>query len=779
MSRVFVAEETSLGRKVVVKVVPSDLAGSIGLDRFRREIGLAAQLQHPHIVPLFAAGELDGVPFYTMPFVEGESLRARLTHGELPIADTISILRDVAKALDYAHGRGVAHRDIKPDNVLLAGTSALLTDFGVAKALSDSARASNGPMTATGVSVGTPAYMAPEQAAADPATDVRADVYAYGVMAYEMLAGHVPFAGRSAQAMMAANAVEAPVPIASLRPMTPPALADLVMRCLEKRPADRPQRASQLLQVLETVSLPGGATLATNTSSGVSSAVFRKPSGALLVAVAIATGLAVAFVAWRAYAPAGGATEIRSIAVLPFENRGGDTSFNYLEDGITDHVRDALHDVPSLTVKARSSSLLLKGRSVSEVGAKLGVDAVLQGEVNRSSSRLHVVAELVRTTDDVSLWSSTFDAQPGELSNIQDTIVRAITSKLRPGAPAAISARRGVALRGTTDVEAYELFLRGRYAVDRFDTQHALELLQAAVRRDPRFARALGYLAVTYANAPLAGTISLDPMLAKARSYAEQALAIDSTVVEAYVTQSFILASDMKVVDALKPLERALSIDSTNADVMASYAGALAQVGRASEALAMAKRGRDADPLSPIATGIQAYVLMVNRQYAKAIAGTGAVLNLDPMAGLAFRTLGFLRVFTGAPDSAVKAFEAGYGVDSADFGGRSLLVFGYAAAGRWPDAIRQRALMERESGGNSPSYRRMIADLAFSDFASAMTALERGVANREPLFSNISIPCDPILDPLKSDPRFNMLMRRLGTSACPATGAWRIPQPPR
>ena len=251
MSRVFVAEDAALGRRVVVKVLPAELSGSVSLARFQREIALAARLQHPHIVPVLSAGDVDGLPYYTMPFVAGESLRAKLAHGELPVREAISVLRDVAKALEFAHANGVAHRDIKPDNVLMAGSSAVVTDFGIAKALSESA----GPetLTAVGVAVGTAAYMAPEQAAGDPSTDVRADLYSFGVMAYEMLAGHTPFTGRNMQATMAAHATEAPTPLLTLRPALPAALADLVMRCLEKRPSDRPQSASEVLHALDAI----------------------------------------------------------------------------------------------------------------------------------------------------------------------------------------------------------------------------------------------------------------------------------------------------------------------------------------------------------------------------------------------------------------------------------------------------------------------------------------------------------------------------------------------
>ena len=260
MSRVFVATEAAFGRKVVIKVLPPEMTEGLSVDRFKREIGLAARLQHPHIVPVFAAGEMDGLPYFTMPFVDGHSLRQRVVKaGPLPITDTIGIMRDISKALAYAHDQGVVHRDIKPDNVLLAGGSAVVTDFGVAKALSASkTQAPGGTITQVGTSLGTPAYMAPEQAAADPDTDHRADIYAFGVMSYEMLAGRPPFHGRTPQKLLTAHMSERPDPIETVRSDVPPLLAELVTRCLEKDPDRRPQSAIELVKVLETVTSGGG-----------------------------------------------------------------------------------------------------------------------------------------------------------------------------------------------------------------------------------------------------------------------------------------------------------------------------------------------------------------------------------------------------------------------------------------------------------------------------------------------------------------------------------------
>ena len=273
MSRVFVALETALQRRVVVKVLLPELAAGVSVERFRREILLAAQLQHPHIVPLLSAGESDRLPYFTMPFVDGESLRARLLRErELPVAEAARVLRDVASALAYAHARGVVHRDIKPDNVLLSHGTAVVTDFGVAKALTASTGYSGAPtgpgLTSMGVTLGTPHYMAPEQGAGDPAMDHRVDLYAFGATAYEILTGEPPFTGNSPQAILGAHIVALPRPINSVRPGLPPLLGHIVMQCLEKRPADRPQSADEIIRGLDSLATPTGGTVPIRVTNG-------------------------------------------------------------------------------------------------------------------------------------------------------------------------------------------------------------------------------------------------------------------------------------------------------------------------------------------------------------------------------------------------------------------------------------------------------------------------------------------------------------------------------
>jgi len=305
MSRVFLALDKALGRRVVVKVLLPELAAGVNVDRFRREILLAAQLQHPHIVPLLSAGEAGSLPYFIMPFVAGESLRARMgREGELPIADTVRILRDVVSALAYAHSCGVIHRDVKPDNVLISGGVAVVTDFGVAKAVSVSSDPGSGAaVTTLGVALGTPTYMAPEQATASPQTDHRADIYALGAMAYEMLAGTPPFSGRSPQAMLAAHVMEDPEPVERRRPVVPPMLAGLVRDCLAKRPADRPQTAVEVMHTLDAIATPTGGTVPTtvaraHTPSEGTPPRRRRIAGAV-AALALLLGLGGVLWLWR------------------------------------------------------------------------------------------------------------------------------------------------------------------------------------------------------------------------------------------------------------------------------------------------------------------------------------------------------------------------------------------------------------------------------------------------------------------------------------------------
>jgi serine/threonine-protein kinase len=494
MSRVFVAHETTLGRDVVIKVLPPEMAAGDSIERFKREIQLAAKLQQANIVPLLAAGDADGLPYYVMPYVRGESLRARLARdGELPVAESIGILREVARALADAHEHGVVHRDIKPDNVLLSGGSAVVTDFGVAKALTAASGGEAVDITDLGMALGTPAYMSPEQASADPHVDHRADIYALGCMAYELLTGQTPFAGRTPAATLAAHVSERPDSIERRRASVPPGLAALVARCLEKRPSDRPQSAQEVLHALDALATPSGGTAPATRGGG------RWTMGVTAAGVVVLVIIAVfGMHAIRGRSAQSAGSAIHSVAVLPFENVGGDTSTLYFADGMRDELATALGEVPSLSVASRTSSYAFRGKSgvtPRDIGRELGVDAILEGTVRRSGDQLRIAAQLTRASTGLSLWSESFDRRMTDVFAVQEELGRAIAAALGTavrGGSSTSGANVSVAKsRGTSNQVAYDLYLRARYFLNARQISPALRYFDEAVKLDSSFAQSL------------------------------------------------------------------------------------------------------------------------------------------------------------------------------------------------------------------------------------------------------------------------------------------------
>jgi eukaryotic-like serine/threonine-protein kinase len=494
MSRVFLAEELALNRKVVVKVLPPALGVGVNVDRFRREILLAASLQHPHIVPVLAAGSADGLLYYTMPLVEGESLRSRLAReGELPVPETLRLLRDVADALAYAHEHGVLHRDIKPDNILISHQHALVTDFGVAKALS--AAAGDGSSTTEGVALGTPAYMAPEQATADPHTDHRADLYALGIVAYEMLSGNTPFPGLSGQAALAAHATRRPTPIIELRPSIPGALAALVMRCLEKHPADRPQSANEVLQQLDLAATPSGGT-APMVALGQRSS-HRGWQRWLLLGGAVAAVLALSLVALKR--PRGSSTlDSNLLAVAPFDVPGG--GLDVWREGLVDILSRNLDGAGSL--KTVSPTVVIRrwnGRadpaSAVALGHATGAALVVLGNVIAAAGdSLRLSASVLDVARDRTVAEVELRGRSDRMDQLTDSLTVGLLREL--GRTRDVVAVRTATLRATS-LPALKAFLEGErlYRNGRWDSAQAA--YRQALAHDSLFVPALRHLGLS------------------------------------------------------------------------------------------------------------------------------------------------------------------------------------------------------------------------------------------------------------------------------------------
>jgi tRNA A-37 threonylcarbamoyl transferase component Bud32 len=414
MSRVFVAEEKALNRKVVIKVLSPQLAAAVSVERFEREIMVLAGLNHPNVVPVLSAGQTGGLPYFIMPFVSGESLRVRMARGPLSIRETVGILRDVTRALAYAHAGGIVHRDIKPDNIMLTGSAAVVTDFGVAKAVSASRQrfaAEGHSITGVGISLATPQYMAPEQAAADPKADHRVDLYAIGIVGYEMLLGSPPFFGRTPQGVLAAQLTELPAPLAARRYDIPVALADVIMRCLEKDPNDRPRNAGDVQRVLESADAVGGP-LAARPETVARQKWERTKRWGWMVA---ALGAVAAWSAWTFWpTPATPDVPVTATGVRV--------------------VRPMLSSADSVLVlpflNAIEASLVQTGLQVFSGTPDVGDQSayVVETSVQRAGERARVNVRLIDPDPTVPIWVQQLDFAIDSAFAAQDSIARGVSA---------------------------------------------------------------------------------------------------------------------------------------------------------------------------------------------------------------------------------------------------------------------------------------------------------------------------------------------------------------
>ncbi len=607
MATVYLAEDVKHHRKVALKVMRPELAATLGSGRFLREVETAAKLQHPHILPLHDSGEADGFLFFVMPFVEGESLRTRLSReGELPVAEAVRLLRDVVDALSHAHQRGVVHRDIKPDNVLLSGRHAMVTDFGVAKAVSEAT--GRHAMTTAGVALGTPTYMAPEQAAAETNIDQRADIYAVGALAYELLTGRPPFEGTNAQQVLVAHLTQAPVPVTGRRPAVPAALDAVVMRCLQKKPADRWQTSEELLAQLEGFATPTGGITPTDTRrlTGVRIAGGRRTAvlaGATVVVLAAAAG------AWALLSRGGtGGGGKPRIVVLPPRNLGPPEQA-YVADGIAEEINNRLVGVAGLEVIGRTSAERYRDtdRTPRQIGAELDADYILALRVGSegpaNARRLRVSAELVRGATEAQLWGRSFTAQAADdYFQVQAEIAREVASEM--GVTLGAGERERLAARPTGNAEAYDYYLRGTAAWNRglsnADFRDAAERYGRAVELDPRFALAWAGLGLAHIELYWFWGDRSDQRRELSRVALERAAALVPDLPELHFGRGiYSYHGFLDYERALEELRLATAKDPGRAEFHEWIGYVLRRSGRFEEAIASLERALALDPQSP------------------------------------------------------------------------------------------------------------------------------------------------------------------------------------
>ncbi|MGI9079133.1 MAG: protein kinase domain-containing protein [Gemmatimonadaceae bacterium] len=762
MSRVFVAEENALGRKVVVKVLP-ELAAAVSVERFRREVMLAARLQHPHIVPVLSAGDAQGLPYFTMPLVEGESLRTRLGMGQkFSVGEITRMLREIASAVAYAHERGIVHRDIKPDNVLLSRGSAMVTDFGVAKAINASrTHAPEMALTGTGTSLGTPAYMAPEQAAGDD-VDGRADIYAWGVMAYELLAGKHPFVQhKTAQALIAAHITEHPLSLQA--GAGSPWLNALVMRCLEKNPGRRPQSAEDLVRQLdlEASSPPRG-----NRSRRV---VLPVAGGIAFVASIALFGISRVREAGTAKLAAG---TITSIAVLPFADMSPGKDQEYFSDGIAEELTTALSRIDGLRVAARTSAFSFRNGSadVREIGQKLNVGAILEGSVRRAGNKLRVTAQLVSAADGYQIWSDDYNRDQTDIFAVQDELARAIANALRLklGTPVA-----SAVARQTNDIEAYNLYLKGRYFWNRRTSEgltKAIGFFKEAPTRDSSNALAYSGLAVVYGVLPSYANVSGPEAFATSKSAARRALALDSSLAEPHAALGNATAqTDHDWETSAREFRRAIALDSGYATAHHWY-GLLyfAMQGDTAGAIRELTIAQRLDPLSLIINTQLGQMYHLARRYSHAIVQGQRTVELDPGFIRAHRELAWAYLADKRYDDAESEFRKVLQLAGEQAG--TEMAYTYALAGRKTEADSLLQRLERRDLIYG-ARRYGLEYTAAVEIAWAYAAL--GNEDRAFVWLNRAVDAhlmpgilrsDPRFDPLRSDPRFRTLLARVKLS---------------
>jgi serine/threonine-protein kinase len=597
MATVYLAEDLKHHRQVAIKVMRPELAESLGAERFLREVEIAARLSHPNILPVFDSGDAEGFLYYVMPLVEGESLPDRLKREkQLPVGEALRIAREVADALAYAHARGIVHRDIKPANILLNDGHAMVADFGIARAASSGGQA----LTQTGLAIGTPQYMSPEQAGGDPNIDGRTDIYALGCVLYEMLAGEPPFTGPTAQAIIARALTETPRPLQQTRATLAPAVTAAISTAMARAPADRFANARDMASALTAAEdfsrINSGAT-------ATSAAPTRSWRTVTFAAVAV---VLIALAVWRYTAGKGGATSAgaKSVAVLPFVNQGP-ADQAYLADGIVDEVRDKLARLEQLTVTASASADQYRAstKSGKEIAQELHVDQVLMGKVSWGQGaggkrQVRVVTELVDGKTGAVTWRDTFDADSTDAFAIQGRIATSVAVAL--GTVLRKDDAKELAGRPTQNAEAYDLFLKANAvrSGSAGDMRVAANYLEQAVALDSNFARAWGGLASTLSVLYFNGT--RDPVVARRAKEALDRmlrLASDSAVAHVVAATYYTNVANDPVA-ARREIDQALALDSNNVAALIRAANSDFAAGQYQSVFDRLSRARKIDPRS-------------------------------------------------------------------------------------------------------------------------------------------------------------------------------------
>jgi serine/threonine protein kinase/Tfp pilus assembly protein PilF len=724
MAKVFLAHDLKYERAVAVKVLRPDVAADVGAARFLREIQIAARLHHPHILPLYDSDQADGLLYYVMPYIEGESLRQRLLRErQLPVPESLQIAREVADALSYAHSCNVVHRDIKPANILLDSGHALVADFGVARAV-------GGAQTSSGHVIGTPAYMSPEQVDGSEYLDGRSDIYSLGAVLFEMLTGEPPFRGSTVTAIIA-NRLTSPAPSArAFRELVPEVVDSAVKKAMANLPADRFTSATQFAEAI-------GTAATTAIAVGAAQAIAQETAGVA-----------------------------KAVAVLPFENMSTDPENEYFSDGITDDIIAQLSKISALKVISRTSSMQYKKttKKIATIAEELGVGAILEGSVRKAGPRVRIVVHLVDPRSEKHLWGETFDRQLTDVFEVQSEVAQQITGAL--AVTLSPEEKQRVEKKATGDAEAYNLYLLGRFHANKWseaNVQKGIEYFQEAIRKDPNYAVAYAGMADAYELLSI-GFGSKPPVeyLMQAKAMALKALEMDDTLAEAHTSLAYARwLGDLDWSGAEREFKRALELKTSYVMAHEWYAEYLAAQGRHDEALAEIKRAQQLDPLSVPVTRAVGWVLYFARRYDQSIEELQKALAMDAEFLGARLVLWWVFVAKGTPDVAIADIRKELEKPGLRTVKKLMLAYACAAAGNKEEA--NGILWELEAKLAGENRLALLSALLFTALDMkdrAFQQLHRAYELREPglLFLKVA----PWLDPLRSDSRYGALVEQLG-----------------
>ncbi len=711
MATVFLGRDLKHQRDVALKVFRPEVAAVLGPDRFRREIELAANLSHPHILPLHDSGEAGDFLFYVMPYVKGETLRHMLQRDKrIPIDRAIGLIRQVASALDYAHAHGVIHRDIKPENILLHEGVAVVADFGIALAMRVS---STERLTEVGLSLGTPEYMSPEQALAERELDARSDLYSLACVLYELLGGEPPFTGGSSIAVMAKRLTSPAPDVRRLRPELPANVARALTKALAREPGDR---------------------------------------------FASAGAFADALTQRSAIAP----PTVKSVAVLPFRNLSADPDNEYFTDGITEDIIAQLSKIHALKVISRSSVMRYKSReqSLREIAARLEATSLVDGSVRRIGDRVRIVAELIDAESDQHLWADTYDRQLTDVFAIQTDVALRIAAALQT--ELSVEERTRIRNEPTNDPQAYQLYLQGRHCLVRYTDEgmhKAVWYFERAMELDPNYAYPYTGVALAYIELGETGHIEPSVAYSRARDAVDKAISLDSSLAEAHVVLGTLrVVWEFDWEGAEREFRRALELNPGSADAYDLYGRLCSSLGRDDEAIAMQRRAQELDPMAHRSD--YANSLLRAGRFDEALQEAQRAVEFDPHYDRVHATLGWALVKKRRYDEGLAELEKAVALSPDSTTWIAQLGQAYAEAGKLDEArgILHRLTTMSTQGYVSP-YHMAYVLTGLGEHDQAIDWLERAYTERAGAVYGIKGSF--LFAPLRSHPRFIALLKKM------------------